>query len=66
MSVPGAAVAALLRLDPLRELSRATSAVARGLGGAVPAWARAHRRDLAAGLSLLIGVLLLAAGGGLV
>lgn len=71
MVVPGAAVAALLRLDVVRALPREFGVVARRLEGAAPraapyvAWLRANRRDVAAAVSLAAGVLLVAAGGGL-
>ncbi len=72
MVVPGAGVAALLRLDPPRDLPRTLGAVARRLEGAAPraapvvAWLRANRQDVAALVSFVAGLLLAATGGGLI
>jgi len=72
MVVPGAGVAALLRLDPLRAIPRELGAVARRVERAAPraapavAWLRANRQDVAALLSFVTGLLLAATGGGLI
>jgi transcriptional regulator GlxA family with amidase domain len=71
MVIPGAAVAAMLRWGALRAIPRELGVVVRRLEGAAPraapalAWLAAHRRAGAAALSLVAGVLLVAAGGGL-